>query len=262
MTILVALKDEKEIIIGTDGQSTADDIICHTDLSKIHIKEIPVKKKEEPKKLYVMMTGYTFYSEVMGELFAPPKYKKRYTPYQYVSLFCQEFKQLLHECGWLKINNELTKYNGAMLIIFEEEIYEVQNDFGVLKEGEMAVHGSGWKVALGSLHSTKNLRSYDRVKLAIESCIDVLTNVGGEPEIMRIPLKEDNLPRILKSPRKETICVDFDGVLNKYNGYDVEDLGEPRHGACEFIEKLSEKYDVKILTARETAPVEEWLHNN
>lgn len=47
---------------------------------------------------------------------------------------------------------------------------------------------------------------------------------------------------------KKTICVDFDGVLNEYNGYEEGNLGEPLSGSQDFIKKLRGKYKVVILT--------------
>ena len=59
---------------------------------------------------------------------------------------------------------------------------------------------------------------------------------------------------------KPNICVDFDGVLNNYKGYRGSDeLYEPRIGAREFLEKLSEKYTVIILSARTPAKIYDWL---
>lgn len=45
---------------------------------------------------------------------------------------------------------------------------------------------------------------------------------------------------------KKTICVDFDGVLNEYDGYEEGDLGEPLTGSKEFIKELRKKYKVVI----------------
>lgn len=45
---------------------------------------------------------------------------------------------------------------------------------------------------------------------------------------------------------KKTICVDFDGVLNEYNGYEEGNLGEPLTGSKEFIKELRKKYKVVI----------------
>jgi hypothetical protein len=62
---------------------------------------------------------------------------------------------------------------------------------------------------------------------------------------------------------KKDICVDFDGVLNIYTHYDPNDLCEMREGCPQFLEQLSQKYRVTILTSREPISVIKWLkkHN-
>ncbi len=61
---------------------------------------------------------------------------------------------------------------------------------------------------------------------------------------------------------KKTICVDFDGVLNEYDGYEEGNLGEPLSGSQDFIKKLRGKYKVVILTSRPKEQVINWLNNN
>lgn len=61
---------------------------------------------------------------------------------------------------------------------------------------------------------------------------------------------------------KKTICVDFDGVLNEYDGYEEGDLGEPLSGSQDFIRELRKKYKVVILTSRPKEQVSRWLNNN
>lgn len=61
---------------------------------------------------------------------------------------------------------------------------------------------------------------------------------------------------------KKTICVDFDGVLNEYNGYEEGNLGEPLSASKEFIRQLRKKYKVVILTSRPKEQVINWLNNN
>ena len=61
---------------------------------------------------------------------------------------------------------------------------------------------------------------------------------------------------------KKTICVDFDGVLNEYDGYEEGNLGEPLTGSKEFIKELRKKYKVVILTSRQKEQVINWLSNN
>lgn len=58
---------------------------------------------------------------------------------------------------------------------------------------------------------------------------------------------------------KQTIVVDFDGVLNEYSGYDEKELYTPRRGVKDFLETLAYEYAVVIYTARNTKQVVEWL---
>lgn len=58
---------------------------------------------------------------------------------------------------------------------------------------------------------------------------------------------------------KPTICLDFDGVLNNYHGYDKNNLGEIRPGAEEFLKRLSINYNVIIFSVRPFPRIVEWL---
>ena len=61
---------------------------------------------------------------------------------------------------------------------------------------------------------------------------------------------------------KRTVCVDFDGVLNEYKGYNERDLYSPKPFVENFLEKLSEDYEVVIFTSRVNSRVESWLERN
>lgn len=61
---------------------------------------------------------------------------------------------------------------------------------------------------------------------------------------------------------KKIICVDFDGVLNEYNGYEEGNLGKPLSGSQDFIKELRKKYKVVILTSRPKEQVINWLTDN
>lgn len=59
---------------------------------------------------------------------------------------------------------------------------------------------------------------------------------------------------------KKIVAVDFDGVLNRYNGWKGEnELYPPQSGAKYFLKKLDEKYTVIIFTCRDTQKIWEWL---
>lgn len=59
---------------------------------------------------------------------------------------------------------------------------------------------------------------------------------------------------------KQTVAIDFDGVLNNYRGWcGEEELGSPRDGAALFMKVLSAKYDIVVFTCRDVQRVREWL---
>lgn len=58
---------------------------------------------------------------------------------------------------------------------------------------------------------------------------------------------------------KPTICIDFDGVLNNYKGYDGDNLGTPRPGAKEFLEQLNQEYSITIHSVRRYSKIITWL---
>ena len=61
---------------------------------------------------------------------------------------------------------------------------------------------------------------------------------------------------------KPTICLDFDGVFNNYNGYDEDDLGTPREGIKEFLETLSKDYTIEVCSVRRYTKIMKWLHEH
>lgn len=60
---------------------------------------------------------------------------------------------------------------------------------------------------------------------------------------------------------RPTLCVDFDGVLNQYDGnYLAGPVHLPAPGVRDFLTTLNDRYLVVILTARETDEVWAWLN--
>ena len=63
--------------------------------------------------------------------------------------------------------------------------------------------------------------------------------------------------------KKKIILIDLDGVLNNYNGdYKEEYIPSIKNGAKEFLEKLLEKFELKIFSARQAFLVKNWLKEN
>jgi hypothetical protein len=60
---------------------------------------------------------------------------------------------------------------------------------------------------------------------------------------------------------KKTVCLDFDGVMNTYDGWKGEDeLFEPRDGLSEFLAGLREAgFRVAVLSTRPAEKLRGWL---
>ncbi len=62
---------------------------------------------------------------------------------------------------------------------------------------------------------------------------------------------------------KKTLLIDLDGVLNQYTGnYNKNTIPPIKEGAKEFLEKLSEHFELKIFTSRSMKITAEWLIEN
>ena len=62
---------------------------------------------------------------------------------------------------------------------------------------------------------------------------------------------------------KHTILIDLDGVLNTYTGgFNENHIPQIKEGAKEFIEKISENYELKLFTTRNKILASKWLIEN
>ena len=62
---------------------------------------------------------------------------------------------------------------------------------------------------------------------------------------------------------KKTILIDLDGVLNTYTGnFDKDFIPPIIEGAKEFLEKLSNNFDIKLFTTRNKLLAAKWLQEN
>lgn len=65
------------------------------------------------------------------------------------------------------------------------------------------------------------------------------------------------------SEHKRTVAVDFDGVLNDYDGWKGEDhFGNPHPSALLFLAHLHADYRVSIYTTRKPEGVRAWLEQH
>jgi len=58
----------------------------------------------------------------------------------------------------------------------------------------------------------------------------------------------------------KNLCVDFDGVLNTYTGWQGNDeLYSPKDGVKEFLQELAANYKICIFSTRNQTLIENWL---
>lgn len=58
---------------------------------------------------------------------------------------------------------------------------------------------------------------------------------------------------------KPTIALDFDGVLNNYQGYDGDNLGTPRPNVKRFLQVLHKDFHIIIFSVRRFNKIINWL---
>ncbi len=63
-----------------------------------------------------------------------------------------------------------------------------------------------------------------------------------------------------KRTLRQTVCIDFDGVLNKYAGFHEDELYHPRPFVEDFLCKIDDYYDIVILTSRDVNKVKSWFY--
>jgi hypothetical protein len=62
---------------------------------------------------------------------------------------------------------------------------------------------------------------------------------------------------------KKIILIDLDGVLNTYTGgFDENNIPAIKDGAREFIEQVSENFELKLFTTRNKILASKWLVEN
>ncbi|MBQ6219921.1 MAG: hypothetical protein IJH63_00870 [Methanobrevibacter sp.] len=182
MTIGIALKDKKNhrIIIGTDRQATLGDEIQATVKKKYVCRELEIIDGYEnvigTRKIYFILAGWGFLDGFLEYKFKIPPINENinFIDYLYTCLLSDLKTQLMDE-KLLGLKEDKFNSESNVLIIYDGEIYELTNSFGIDHvHTDYAVIWSGWKVAIGSLytnlHYHQHLNRVNMVQQAIISC--------------------------------------------------------------------------------------------
>lgn len=181
MTIIIALKDtkNKRIIFGSDRQYSQG-IICGVVKNKIIEKKVNITdayyNELDTKKIYLGLSGSGFISEILEYKFTPPDMNEKQTFMEYLyDDFLEELRTLLLDKQLTGTHKEVFNSGSNIIIVFEDEIYEVFSNFSVSKiQQEYTASGAGWEIAIGSLytnlHYHKEMDRVEIVRQALTTC--------------------------------------------------------------------------------------------
>lgn len=179
MTVIIALKeDDGTICYGADKQGTEYGYLSRQISSKIVTKKVKVDGElDDTKDVIILLTGLAHYIDYFKYVFEPPAIDGM-NDFEYITFFIRSFREEIHEERFIKFDDSQTHFEGGMIIIFNNNIYSVEDNLGVMLEKECAVKGIGSELALGSLYSTKDEPLLERIHIALDACIDLIDGVG------------------------------------------------------------------------------------
>lgn len=179
MTVIMALKDnDGTIVYGADKQTTRYGYLSRETSSKVVCKKVEVNEElEDTKDITILLTGIAHYTDYLTYVFKPPAIDGM-NDFEYITFFIRTFREEIHEERFMKFDDSQTHFEGGMIIIFNNNIYSVENNLGVMLENECAVQGIGSEVAFGSLYSTKDEPPFQRIHIALDACIELIDGVG------------------------------------------------------------------------------------
>ena len=159
MTIVIALKNKKEnyILMGCDTQGTSSYTKKNIG-SKIFPLKVPVINSDNDKEfitLWIGVSGSHLLISYLKHSFNPPSIDTRWNFISY--LYNQFFQQLQEELSLhklLKDDNGVLDSDSDLIIVYNNEIYNIYDDFSILKETEQySCVGSGWVMGNAILHN-------------------------------------------------------------------------------------------------------------
>ena len=136
MTIIVAVKTDEKIIIGTDKRVIEGDTIVSEDSSKILIKEITVESYKEitHEKFLIAFSGLYSLFELLKTFKAPVKDSKdTFKEYLYKT-FIPKLDQHLRSYNFIKSYNDGQEgVEWELLIAYKNQLFLVEYNLGIIE---------------------------------------------------------------------------------------------------------------------------------
>lgn len=180
MTCIVAVTDDRYgAAIGGDS-CTADDwhhgYTVATDQKVFAVGEFLIGASGDWRLMHLLRYG-----------FEPPPHPDGMPDHAYmVVTWTAALRMALRLHGALKVENsvETIPESSRVLVLYRRRIYQLCENLQITAPGPYAAIGSGYAVALGALHATRNLADYYgassvrvRVNIALEAAAEHTTTV-------------------------------------------------------------------------------------
>lgn len=161
MTCIVGLEHGGRVYIGGDSAGVSGyDVTVRSD-----------EKVFENGNFIMGFTDSFRMGQILRYSFEPPDHDPRISEMKYlVTSFMDEIRNEYRDKGFMQKENE-AESGGVFLLGYNGSLYYIDSDFQVGKsaDGYMAI-GCGDSYALGSMHSTQNLKDPEkRIRLALEA---------------------------------------------------------------------------------------------
>ena len=157
MTIIVAVKDDENILIGADSRVTIGETIESEDSSKILIKELTIigYRKSTTENFLIAFSGAYFLFELLKTFDAPYKVEgDTFKEYLYNS-FVPEINKYLRKYNFVHDLEGQDGVNWELLIAYKNSLFLIQFNLGILEiETPYYAIGGAREIALGSLYTT------------------------------------------------------------------------------------------------------------
>lgn len=175
MTVIVGLKDDKGIYIGSDSRITIGNIMG--DLIEPKIFKVG--------DIIMGISGTYDNDQLIRYSMELPSNTENISPLRYlISVFIPAIKKCLIDGGKDLQNLE----DVGMILIYKNRVFEVDASLSIIETtDDFVTIGSGADIARGALYATADIQdSRKRVEMAIEAAIEYDFNCGHPIEIQEI----------------------------------------------------------------------------
>jgi hypothetical protein len=193
MTCVVGIANGKNVFMGADTCGSNGIFRGEVRHPKVFIKDVPVENAKN-ESMVIGGCGSFRLLQLLEYAFTPPRIGTGRELMSYLTVdFVDAIRSLMKDKGYLHIENNIEKISvdgTNFLLGFRGSLYLVEDAFQAVgwKIQEDAV-GSGRDFALGSLHTTRNIKTWTpekRVQSALQAAATINPFVAGPFNIVHI----------------------------------------------------------------------------